>query len=123
MPKSKEFISESDTDSSGSEPKPKKKKTSQKEEKKVEKAQSPEKKPSGGAAEKGPGGEVMFQLARMRYVTVSEFRGKVMVGIREYYEKDGEFRPGKKGISLPLDQWNRLKDQIADIDKAVKDMS
>lgn len=40
---------------------------------------------------------LFFQLAKMRYATVSEFRGKVMVGIREYYEKDGELRPGKKG--------------------------
>ncbi|XP_045215971.2 activated RNA polymerase II transcriptional coactivator p15-like isoform X2 [Mercenaria mercenaria] len=121
MPKSKEFISsESDTDSD-SEPKPKKKKTEKKEEKKPEKTESPKK--SSGGAEKGPGGEMMFQLARMRYATVSEFRGKVMVGIREYYEKDGEMRPGKKGISLPMDQWKRLKDQIDDIDQAVKDMS
>lgn len=46
----------------------------------------------------------MIQLARMRYATVSEFRGKAMVGIREFYEKDGEMRPGKKGrySSAPL---------------------
>lgn len=30
-------------------------------------------------------------------MTVSEFRGKVMVGIREFYEADGELKPGKKG--------------------------
>ena len=40
---------------------------------------------------------VLFQLARMRYATVSEFRGKVLVSIREYYEKDGKMLPGKKG--------------------------
>jgi hypothetical protein len=28
---------------------------------------------------------------------LSEFRGKVMVGIREFYEADGELKPGKKG--------------------------
>ena len=33
----------------------------------------------------------------MRFATVSEFRGKVLISIREYYEKDGELRPGKKG--------------------------
>lgn len=36
----------------------------------------------------------------MRYATVSEFRGKVMVSIREYYEAEGELRPGKKGKDL-----------------------
>lgn len=31
-----------------------------------------------------------------------------MIGIREYYQKDGDFLPGKKGISLPLDQFRAL---------------
>ncbi|ESP00724.1 hypothetical protein LOTGIDRAFT_112486, partial [Lottia gigantea] len=64
----------------------------------------------------------VFQLARMRYVSVSEFRGKVMVGIREYYDADGEMRPGKKGISLSLEQWAALKDHMEDIDAAIKRM-
>lgn len=41
----------------------------------------------------------IMQLSKMRYATVSEFRGKVMVGIREYYEADGELRPGRKGTA------------------------
>lgn len=32
----------------------------------------------------------------MRKVTLSEFKGKTMVNIREYYEKDGKELPGKK---------------------------
>jgi len=27
------------------------------------------------------------------------------------------------GISLPLDQWKRLKEQIEEVDEAVKDLS
>ncbi|KAH3741649.1 activated RNA polymerase II transcriptional coactivator p15-like [Dreissena polymorpha] len=143
MPKSKEFISSEEDSGSGSdEPKPKKKKvekpketsdasgsesdepkpkkkTNEKPKEKPEK-QTSKAKPKG---DKGPNGEYMFQIANMRFATVSEFRGKVMVGIREFYNADGEMRPGKKGISLPMDQWKRLKDQIEDIDAAVKQMS
>lgn len=118
MPKSKEYISSSESDSD-SEPKAKKKKPEKRkreepeEEKKVEK-----KKPA-----KNKAGEYSFQLAKNRFATVSEFRGKVMVGIREFYEADGELRPGKKGISLQLDQWKRLKESMDEIDEAIKDMS
>lgn len=40
---------------------------------------------------------IYFQLSKMRYVSVQEFRGKKLVSIREYYEKDGEMLPGRKG--------------------------
>lgn len=34
----------------------------------------------------------------MRRVNVNEFKGKPLVNIREYYEKNGEMLPGKKGM-------------------------
>ena len=32
----------------------------------------------------------------MRRVGISKFKGKVLVNIREYYENNGELKPGKK---------------------------
>jgi hypothetical protein len=61
-----------------------------------------------------------FHLDRTRFVTVREFKGRIMIDIREFYEADGELKPGKKGISLTPVQWNKLKDQIDDIDEAIK---
>lgn len=43
-----------------------------------------------------------------RKATISVFKDKPMVNIREFYEKDGEQRPGKQGISLPPEQWHKL---------------
>ena len=37
---------------------------------------------------------------RLRRVTVSEFKGNVLISVREYYEKDGRFLPGKKVYSI-----------------------
>lgn len=37
---------------------------------------------------------------------VREFKGMILIDIREYYETaDGEMRPGKKGIALNPEQW------------------
>lgn len=51
--------------------------------------------------------------------------GRVFVNIREYYEdaSTGEQRPGKKGIALSVEQWNRLKEHMDDIDKVIKEKS
>lgn len=122
MPKSKEFISSSDSDSDSDQPKQKKKKVEKKEKKETKKEVKKEEKSSSGAT-KVPGGEHMFQLSRMRFATVSEFRGNVMVGIREFYDAGGELKPGKKGISLTKEQWTRLKEQIDEIDDAIKEFS
>lgn len=39
----------------------------------------------------------------MRYVSVRDFKGKVLIDIREYWmNQDGEMKPGKKGnVSEP----------------------
>lgn len=56
----------------------------------------------------------------MRFVKINEFRGRAMVDIREYYEKNGETLPGKKGISLSISQWEKLCSSIDEINKALK---
>ncbi|KAF7119106.1 hypothetical protein CNMCM5793_008845 [Aspergillus hiratsukae] len=57
----------------------------------------------------------------MRRVTISSFRGKTLVNIREYYEKDGQELPGKKGISLPIDQFSVLVTLLPDIETALQE--
>lgn len=59
--------------------------------------------------------ENKWQLDAKRSVTINDFRGKKLIDIREYYEKDGKNLPGKKGISLSLVQFKALlehKDEI-----------
>ncbi|KAJ9603669.1 hypothetical protein H2200_011855 [Cladophialophora chaetospira] len=53
-------------------------------------------------------GNKYWEIAKARRVTISEFKGKTMVGIREYYEKDGQWLPGKKGISMSVEQYSAL---------------
>jgi hypothetical protein len=36
-------------------------------------------------------------------VGISDFKGQNLIGIREYYEKDGEYLPGKKACPIALD--------------------
>ncbi|RKF80318.1 putative RNA polymerase II transcriptional coactivator [Golovinomyces cichoracearum] len=40
-----------------------------------------------------------------RRVEVTEFKGAHLINIREFYQKDGQYLPGKKGISLNIDQY------------------
>ncbi|KAG1828984.1 transcriptional Coactivator p15-domain-containing protein [Suillus variegatus] len=62
-------------------------------------------------------GERYVHLGQKKRVTVREFKGKILVDIREFYGKDKEDeKPGKKGISLNADQWACLKKSINTID-------
>lgn len=53
-------------------------------------------------------GNPYWEISKARRVTVSAYRGKQMVSIREYYEKEGKWLPGKKGISLTVEQYSAL---------------
>lgn len=49
-------------------------------------------------------GDPYWEISRQRRVTISTFKGRVLVNVREYYEKDGQELPGKKvlpSIELP----------------------
>ena len=58
-----------------------------------------------------------------RKVQVRTYRGAVQVDVREWYEKDGVLRPGKRGLSLKVDQWKRLVQWIPKIQEAIDSMS
>jgi len=80
---------------------------------------------SSSTLKKNDEGEFVFELSKMRSVTVKDFKGRCYVNLREYYmDKDsGDMRPGRKGIALSVEQWNKLKEHMDDIDKAVKECS
>lgn len=44
-------------------------------------------------------GNKYWEISKARRVTISEFKGKSMVNIREYYQQDGNWLPGKKVLS------------------------
>ena len=59
-----------------------------------------------------PFSEVQFKISENRFCTVREYGGRYLVDLREYYmdSEGGEWKPGKKGISLTAaEQWVKLR--------------
>jgi len=53
-------------------------------------------------------GESYVDLGKKRRVTVRDFKGSTLIDIREFYGSEGDEKPGKKGISLSVEQWKSL---------------
>jgi hypothetical protein len=53
-------------------------------------------------------GDKYWEISKTRRVVISEFKGKKMVNIREYYEKDGKSLPGKKVAKSSLSGGRRV---------------
>jgi len=65
-----------------------------------------------------------YQLSGKRKASVTTFKNQVLINIREYYTNNvGEELPGKKGISLTQDQWEKLKQHVVDIDNDITELS
>ncbi|KAJ3684708.1 hypothetical protein LUZ61_013872 [Rhynchospora tenuis] len=66
------------------------------------------------------GDPIICALSSKRRVTLQEFRGKTLVSIREFYEKDGKQLPSSKGISLTVEQWEAFRNAVPAIEDAIK---
>ncbi|KAL2264687.1 hypothetical protein VTJ83DRAFT_7197 [Remersonia thermophila] len=54
-------------------------------------------------------GNPFWEIGNNRRIGFSEFKGTTLVNIREFYTApNGELKPGKKGISLTLEQYKAL---------------
>ncbi|KAE7999352.1 hypothetical protein FH972_003792 [Carpinus fangiana] len=68
------------------------------------------------------GDRVVCKLSNKRRVVIQDFRGKTLVSIREFYEKDGKQIPTAKGISLSTEQWSAFRKSVPAIEEAVSKM-
>ncbi|KAG7213867.1 hypothetical protein KM043_003075 [Ampulex compressa] len=113
MPKSKEYVSSDDSSEEEVKPKKKLKKDTESEEKAVT-SKKPKKDTNSDE-------ENVWDLGSNRLVTIREFKGKLYVDIREmYYDKDGDLKPGRKGISLNMAQWRKFMSYVEEVDKVAK---
>ncbi|KAF1820498.1 PC4-domain-containing protein [Dissoconium aciculare CBS 342.82] len=74
---------------------------------------------SAGALVDDDGNEY-WEISAKRRVQVSQFGKGTFVNIREFYEANGKTLPGKKGIALPIEQFNALVELLPEIEKALK---
>merc|ERR1739848_689122 len=75
---------------------------------------------AGGStdASKDGSGDPSWSLGNMRWAKVQQWKGQAYVNIREFYvdKKSMETKPGKKGTSLSVEQYQKLKEIIPEID-------
>ena len=67
-------------------------------------------------------GEITLFLDAYKRLTLRKYKGKLLVDIREFYYSEGEMKPGKKGISLSVDCWNKINDNIDFINESIKEL-
>jgi len=53
-------------------------------------------------------------------LVMHKFRGKLYIGLREYFEKDGEELPTKKGCNLNIEQWQFLMNHLNEINAQIE---
>merc|ERR1712227_921995 len=64
--------------------------------------------------------EKTWHLDKDRHVTLKKFHGQIIVDVREFYvdKLSREMTPGKKGISLTLEQFKKFKSLFSILDES-----
>ncbi len=107
--KEKRPLSSDDSDSGPDDrgPAPKGAKNSKADSNPYKKAETSKPASSGSRGQEEPS----WDLGKNKWVKVREFKGQTYIDIREYYvdKETMETKPGKKGISLNCQQYQKLK--------------
>ena len=110
--KEKRPLSSDDSDSGPDDrgPAPKGAKSSRADSNPYKKAETSKPVSSGSRGQEEPS----WDLGKNKWVKVREFKGQTYIDIREYYvdKETMETKPGKKGISLNCQQYQKLKVNI-----------
>lgn len=63
----------------------------------------------------------MFQIGKMRQDSAQDFEDNVLIDVGEYWmDREGEMKPGRKGVNMNPEQWSQWKEQISDTDDEVR---
>ncbi|KAL0218151.1 hypothetical protein RCL1_008999 [Eukaryota sp. TZLM3-RCL] len=61
-----------------------------------------------------------FPISSTRSVSIRSFKNTLLIDIREHYtDSEGEIKPGKKGISLSLEQYRELLKVLPDVSACI----
>lgn len=73
---------------------------------------------TSAAKSKSDNNEPQWQLSSDKLIKIREFRGKLYIDIRQYYNgPNGDLLPTKKGISLTPEVYQKLKTLTKEIDE------
>lgn len=64
-------------------------------------------------------GRCCIEIGNSRYVRVMEWKDEVRIDIREFEMKGDKLVPMKKGISIPLNRWKMLVENLEAVDQAL----
>jgi len=78
---------------------------------------------SVGPVQKSSEGDKYIDLGKKKRATVRSFKDIPLLDIREFYGAGSDEKPGKKGISLTLEQWQVLKTNADTIDQLFSELS
>ena len=53
--------------------------------------------------------------------SITTFKGREYAEIRIFYEKDGDYFPSKKGITVALDTWKEFRDAVEKLEDALEE--
>lgn len=62
-----------------------------------------------------------MQIGKDLRIEASEYKGKWYVGIRRWYLDGEEWKPGRQGVNLKLEEWQELKEKFEEIVQEVEE--